>query len=723
VKPKGGILKIPRWRWKSIFSTNYDTLVEQAFEKESKSCRVYSSGFDFHIEEDEFDCELFKLHGTIEKDVSDGNHSRIILTDDDYDQMEEFREQLYDRLRGDLAGADLIIIGQSLSDPDMDDLVKRASKLNQSCMSPGQITLLIYTENESRAQLQERKGIKVVFGGIDEFFTALDKRPPKVPAANIAKDDDILVGTHILNSIIEVSEVSNSAEADISSMFNGWPASHREIEAGLTFERDVSREIAMHFEEAGALAGVVLGAAGVGKSTAARQALQSLRRAGFRAWEHIGEHTLSVSNWRRIAENLRKHELVGVLLVDEAHSHLHQLNELLDLLVADDNVHLKILAVSTKSNWIPRTRTPNFNRCGKDFWLSKLSGEEIDRLLNLIERQPRIRELVEESFSGFSKTERRRRLVHRCEADMFVCLKNIFASESFDDIILREFADLNDTPQHVYKHVAAMETMGVRVHRQLAIRMLKIQPSEIASLLGSLDDIVEEYPVDKRHGIFGWKCRHGVISEIITRYKFGDLEQVISLLDRVIDKISPSYDIEVRTLRELCNLDGGLSRIPDKREQNRLLRRMISMAPGERVPRHRLIRNLIDQGEFEKAETEIRVFNYDFGSDGPVHRYKIKLMTARATRAPGLLEEDRIVILEQAQELASSGVAKFPNNKSILSAYAELGLEYLRLAGSYAFFDAAMDELKAAEARLGDTDITAMIGRFERRAAGSDVDA
>lgn len=723
VKPKGGILKISRWRWKGIFSTNYDTLVEQAFEKANKKCRVYSSNFDFHIDEDDFDCELFKIHGTIEKDVCDGNHSRIILTDDDYDQTEEFREQLYDRLRGDLTGADLIIIGQSLQDPDMDELVKRAAKLNQRCMSPGQITLLIYSENDSRALLQERKGIKVVFGGIDEFFAALDKRSPKVCASNIAKDDGILAGTHILNSVIEVSEVSNGTEADVSSMFNGWPASHREIEAGLTFERDVSREIATHFEEAGVLAGVVLGAAGVGKSTAARQALQNLRRAGFRAWEHISEHTLSVSNWRRIAANLKEHELVGVLLVDEAHSHLHQLNELLDLLVADDNVHLKILAVSTKSNWIPRTRTPNFNRCGKDFWLSKLSADEIERLLNLIERQPRIRELVEDSFSGFSKAERRRRLVHRCEADMFVCLKNIFASESFDDIILREFAGLDGVPQDVYKHVAAMETMGVRVHRQLAIRMLKIQPSSIASLLASLDDIVEEYPVEKRHGIFGWKCRHGVISEIVTRYKFGDLEQVIRLIDRVIDNISPSYDIEVRTLRELCNLDGGLSRIPDKKEQNRLLRRMISMAPGERVPRHRLIRNLIEQGEFEKAETEIRVFNYDFGADGPVHRYKIKLMTARATRAPGLLDEDRIVILEQAQELASSGVAKFPNNKSILSAYAELGLEYLRLTGSYAFFDVAMDELKTAEARLGDTDITAMISRFERRAAGSDVEA
>lgn len=722
VKPKGGILKISRWPWKGVFTTNYDTLVEQAYEKSQKKCRVYSSNFDFHVDDEDYHCELFKIHGTIDKDICEGNQSRIILTVEDYEHTEDFREQLYDRLRGDLAGADLVIVGHSLSDPDMDDLIKRAVKINSNCFSPGQITILIYTENDSRAQLQERKGLRVVFGGIDEFLTRLDKIPPKVTSSISLKSDDILVGTHVLNSIVEVSEVSNGAEADVSSMFNGWPASHSEIEAGLTFERDVSREIAAHFEEAGVLSGVVLGAAGVGKSTAARQSLQHLRRAGFRAWEHINEHTLSVSNWRKIATNLRDQELVGVLLVDEAHSHLHQLNELMDLLVADDNPHLKILAVSTKNNWIPRTRTPNFNRCGKDFWLSKLSGDEIDRLLNLIERQPRIRELVENSFSGFSKPERRRRLVHRCEADMFVCLKNIFASESFDDIILREFAGLEGTPQDVYRYVAAMETLGVRVHRQLIIRMLKVQPSGISSLLSDLDDIVEEYLVDQRHGIFGWKCRHGVISEIITRYKFGDLEQIISLLDRVIDNISPSYDIEIRTLRELCNLDGGLSRIPEKKEQNRLLRRMISMAPGERVPRHRLIRNLINQGEFEKAETEIRVFNYDFGSDGPVHRYKITLMVARAARAPGLLDEDRVVILEQAQELASSGVAKFPNNKSILSAYAELGLEYLRRTGSYAFFDAAMDELKAAEARLGDADITTMISRLERRAAGSGVE-
>ena len=108
----------------------------------------------------------------------------------------------------------------------------------------------------------------------------------------------------------------------------------------------------------------------------------------------------------------------------------------------------------------------------------------------------------------------------------------------------------------------------------------------------------------------------------------------------------------------------GLARIPDKDIQNRLLRKMISNAPGERVPRHRLIRNLIDQNAFERADTEIRIFNKDFGADGPVHRYKIRLMIARAVRTPGILEEDRIAILEQARELAVVGVERYPYNKN-----------------------------------------------------------
>ena len=721
IRVSGGLLSIPKWNWKSIFTTNYDNLLEQAYEKSGKQCRIISSNFDFQLQDGEFSCDLFKIHGTIEKDECDGHQSKLILTSSDYSQTEEYREYLYDRLRGDLAGSDLIIIGQSLSDPDMQDIVSRAIRLNEKLFNPARITLLAYQADEYRAELLEMKGLRVAFGGIDEFTAVLARANLSSTVVQHRVHDALLANANLSSEMIDVADESDESAADVSAMFNGWPASHAEIAAGLTFERDIVRSILDYCEEDGSLCVTVLGAAGVGKSTAARQSLQALRRAGYRCWEHRGEKPLDASGWRQVGAALREQGLVGALLVDEAHLELGQVNSLVDLLAADDNVHLKIILVSTKSQWNFRTKTPNIFKLGKTYRMSVLSTDEIDRLLNLIERQPPIRELVEASFAGFSRNERRRRLQNRCEADMFVCLKNIFASEAFDDIILREFAGLPKKPQEVYRYVAAMETAGVRVHRQLVIRLLDVGAGQIESVIRLLDDIVEEYTVNDRLGIYGWRCRHHVISAIITKYKFSDTSHIVSLFDDVIGAISPTYDIEIRTLRELCNSEGGISKIPDKNVQNRLLRRMVSMAPAERIPRHRLIRNLIDQGEFEKAETEIRVFNNDFGVDGPVHRYKIRLMTARASRTPGILDEDRVVILEKAQELAVAGVARFPNNKSILGAYAELGIEYFRRTGSYDYFDAAMNEMHLAEDRSGDPDITAMIGRFERRLAGSDV--
>lgn len=723
LKPTGGLQHLPLYEWKSIFTTNYDHLIEDAYTSHEKKCRAISSNFDFGINDDSWDCELFKLHGTIEKDECDGYRSRIVLTEGDYENSEDFREQLIDRMKGDLAGADLLIVGHSLSDPDLDVIVKRAIRLNSQILSPSKITLLLYEADENRALLMEAKGLKVAFGGIDQLFQALAlKRLAQQAQPAPTKKGVFEASTSLVAATIEVSEFSDPASSSVSAMFTGWPASYADIAAGLSFERSVTGEIAQYFDEEKNLCAIILGAAGVGKSTAARQAIERMRRASIRCWEHRNDFHLSVENWLEVAKELKVEGLVGALFIDDAHSHLYEINNLLDRLISDCNAHLKLILVSSSNLWHPRSKTPNLFRYGREFKLSRLSLEEIERLLNLVDRNSEVRELVEQTFGGFNRAERRRRLVDRCEANMFVCLKNIFASEAFDDIILREYATLSDDLQRIYKHVAAMETAGVRVHRQLIIRLLGIAADKIEAALANLDEIVEEYTINKKHGIYGWRCRHPVISAIVAKYKFNDIDLMIDLFERIIDRISPTYDIEIRTLRELCGLQGGLSRIPDRNIQNRLLRKMISNAPGERIPRHRLIRNLIEQKAFDKAETEIRVFNRDFGSEGPVHRYRVKLMIARAVHTPGIMDEDRVAILKQAQELAVVGVERYQSNKNMLSVYAELGIEYYRITGRYYIFDDAIERLKVAEDKLADPEITALISRFERRIAGYIVD-
>ncbi|WFU53617.1 SIR2 family protein [Bradyrhizobium pachyrhizi] len=717
LKPTGGLLNLPLYKWRSLFTTNYDDLIEQCYARRSLPIVPISSNFDFGLDPNPAAIKLYKLHGTIEKDISDGNKSRIILSETDYDQTIDYREFLYDRLKGDLAGSRLIIIGHSLNDADIRDVVNRAAAINAKAENGGQIVLLLYTEDHDRAVLFERRGISVCFAGIDEFFAALTHR--HFGDADGRDTSDPLDGHPALQPVtIDVAHASDAKRADASAMFNGWPATHADILGGLTFERTVAGTVMDHLNSENALVAIILGASGVGKTTAARQVLQRLRQAGTLCWEHKPDLPLLPEQWAAVAEQLREQGKVGALLIDDAHSQLYPLNELVDRLFANDNGHLKIILTTTRHQWNPRVKSPTLYRNGKEFALVRLSNEEIERLLQLIDISEPLRRLVEPMFSGFSRPERRRRLIDRCEADMFVCLKNIFASESFDDIILREYADLVPELQDVYRYVAAMETAGVRIHRQLLIRILRIPAQTIAAALDRLTDIVSEYDIEPKDGIFGWRTRHPVIAAIVTRFKFSDIAKVIDLFDLVIDNLSPTYDIEIRTIRELCNVDTGIPRLPEKDVQNRLYRKLMSLAPSERVPRHRLIRNLIGAGAYEKAETEIRIFEKDFGADGPVYRYKVQLLLARAVRVPGILPEDRLQILDSAREMALLGISRFPLNKTLLTAYADVGVEYYRRTSSYAYFDEAIEMLKNAEERLGDPDVSRIISRYVRRIQG-----
>jgi len=653
--------------------------------------------------------------GTIEKDLVDGNQARLILTDADYEHTAAFREQLYDRLKADLAGAHLVVIGQSLADPHIRHLVNHVAKINQDGGGTGRITLLLYTEDADRALIWEQRNIRVCFGGIDEFFAALARNTPDHALVYQSTGNPLDHAAGLRPITTDVAHAASATLADPSAMFNGWPATYADVAGGLTFLRVIAEDISRDLLDGTYRFAIILGASGLGKTTAARQVLHKLSSKGYAAFEHRGDHTLQVSWWMDVAHALKAEGAKGVLFIDDAHTHLTEINALVDDLASSNNESLLLVVAAGKNHWGPRVKSPNLYKVGREWPIALLTGNENDRLLSLVEATPDFKPLLDDAFSGFSRSERRRRLVNRCESETFVCLKNIFASERFDDIILREYAALSEPLQEIYKLVAAMENAGIRVHRQFVIRFLGIAAAKITTVLDQLEDIIAEYTIDSRESVYGWRGRHPVIVEIVARYKFNEMDKIVDLFNRAIDSFSPTYEVEVRSMRDLCNLESGIPRIPDKAVQNTLLRKMMSAAPSERVPRHRLVRNLIDMGEFEKAETEIRIFQSDFRTDGPIARYKLALMIARAMKTPGIMAEDRIAILDQARSYTASALDRYRSHKHFLSTYCELGIAFYKLTGRLDVFDAAIAELKTAEVRLGDPEITKIVRRFERR--------
>jgi len=714
----GAILNLPLYPWKNIYTTNYDSLIEQAYSRKNIPLSVYTSNFDFQGQKIPESTKLYKLHGTIEKDISDGIQSRIIISESDYDNASDYREALFDALKYDLHGATLLIIGYSLSDIHIKEIVNRAMEINNKSNNSATIFLVLYMADEGRASLYERRGIRVAFGGLDDFFLELQKFSS--PTAHVySASGDPLDHVSILRAVtLDVAHEITNGEKNVGAMFQGWPAKYADIKAQLTFERSLIRDIEISLENENNICSVILGACGTGKSTLARQVIFMFHKKKYHCWEHKTDHILLSEHWRDIAKFLNKNNAKGLLFIDDAHSHLFEINNLIDLLASEELQSLKLILVSSRNQWLPRIKTPNMFKRGKQFVLQKLDSEEIEKLLTLIEVNPDLQPLVENSFAGFSRSERKRRLTAKCEFDTFVCLKNIFASEKFDDIVLREFADLDENLREIYRLVSAMETAGINVHRQLIVRLLGIPAIHIAGSLEKMTDIIHEYTVSEREGIYGWKGRHQVITEIITKYKMTDVKDFYDLFEKVIDGLVPTYDIEIRTIRQLCAFDSGISRIPDKQMRNKLLRKMISKAPGERVPRHRLIRYLIDINELEKAETEIRLYEHDFKSDGPLQRYKIILMLARSEQTCGILEEDRLAILDMAKELAVNATEKYKDNKDILRTYCDVGIQYFKKTREMFVFNDAMEKFREAEKRIGDPDITNIIIQYERKISG-----
>ncbi|WP_313222784.1 SIR2 family protein [Pseudoxanthomonas mexicana] len=714
IRPTGGLLNVPLFKWKGLYTTNYDTLVEQAFKLKAQPLTSYSSNFDFSQPEVHDAQKLFKVHGSIEKDVVDGVQSRLIISEDDYDLTAEYREKLYNRLKADIDNARLVVIGNSLADTHIKEIVNWAIRVNSEGHNHRSVTFVSYQKDDNRASLLENKGFQVTFGGVDEFFAELAKKAPESVVVRVATGDPLDAAPVLQPVTRSVVHALGSEDSNVGSMFNGWPAKYADIKAGLTFERSIVSEIDRDLDAGQFRHVVIVGASGVGKTTAARQLMIRLSGRNHFAWEHDVSAALLPDAWKLVAERLGSDGARGFLFIDEASSQINEVNKLVDLLHAKSLTSLSLVLVSAKSAWAPRIKSPYIYRYGREFNLRRLDGSEVDRLLSLVDNSGSIRALVEASFKGFSRYERRRRLVERCESDFFVCLRNVFASEKFDDIILREYAALNENSRNVYKLVAALQSAGVSVHRQLVIRLLSIPSIEIVGLLASLSDVVLERTIDQRQGIYGWVGRHQVISEIITRYKFSDQDALYDLISRVIEESSPTYQLEVRSLRELCASEYGIPRITDRKKQNVLYRMIMSVVPGERVPRHRLIRNLIRLGEFEEAATEIRIFESDFREEGPIARYKIDLMLARAEHSPGILDEDRVAILREATAYASTAISRFGDNKYVLNAYAQVGVRWFKYTGKPDVFDAALDLLREAEERLADPEISSMITRATR---------
>jgi len=688
--PTGGLLALPHLPWKALYSTNFDLLVERSYKRAGKRIIPVRSNFEYSRPDEGDAPALFKVHGCISQDVTDGATSGLTLTEGDYLKYADYREALFQRLGLALATGDVLIIGQSLQDPHLRSLLNEATKLRDTKGAQGRTFALVFDRDADRAGLIEGRGIEVAFGSIDEFTDALgNKVEDATPEhAGETETDDGMIPWRAVSATTVVDHARQLAESP-TRLFNGAAASYADVRAALTFDRDCEARLLQSVVADGNLATTVLGAGGVGKTTVARRVLSALQEQGVACWEHRSEFPLHRLAWQEVEQRLRSAGRRGVLLVDDCPRFLNQINTLLERLDEIAQPALHVIVTANAAEWRPRMKSKLFFSKGRLETIEQLSTSEIERLLNLMYAEPRIADLAQSSFRAMSRNEQAEVLRRRCSADMFVCLKNIFESDALDSILLREYAGLEPALQDIYRHVSVIEATGGQVHRQLILRLLGIDADTIAHLLALLEGVVDEFDIKPSEGIYGWSTRHRVIARVIARYKYAEDEERRDFLTRIVDAANPSVRIERDLLREICGREYGIGSLQSALDREALLRRVIARAPGERVPRHRLIALLLRERQFEEADRAIAAARDQAGWDPPLARYQIRVAVLRAADTVGIMDEDRRAILLEAERLAVHAVTDFPRDKYAYRSYLDVGASYARLTGDSFILEAA----------------------------------
>jgi hypothetical protein len=148
-------------------------------------------------------------------------------------------------------------------------------------------------------------------------------------------------------------------------------------------------------------------------------------------------------------------------------------------------------------------------------------------------------------------------------------------------------------------------------------------------------------------------------------------------------------------------------------KQIELLKRIVKLIPGEGIPRHRLIRHLIDQQRLDEAARELRDAIDSIRINPVLGRYEVLLLIRKAQLSPGLMDEDRAAILFNAQALALKNMDRYPTDLHAFRIYGDVAVALASVGGGTTALDDAIERAGGAESKILDPALVDIRRRLE----------
>jgi len=699
LRPDGGLLSLAGLPWPRAYTTNYDELVEQARREIGHPVEVVRTNLDFR-KLDASSFELIKLHGCISRDRAYGHADSMLLTEHDYTEFSRYREALFAKLIFDLHTKDVLVLGHSLRDRHLRDLIDEVSARARVQGTSNRVKVLAYTEDPARIRLLEERGLAAASGTLADLTDRLRNRDVVAEVSQtVVGGPGLRLPGILLSRCISVA-AAQLKQPSASRMFNGSSASYADIAAGLTFARLLEPEAIEYLANEKLQYLILLGAAGVGKTTTARRVLSALSAQGADAFEHVDEFPLNWQAWAELARIAKAKSRVVYLLIDEAFKHLTGVNRLVQSLHEDENTSLRLVLCAHSSSWEQRSKSGLLRRFGREETLSLLQDREIESLVDLIRSQQSIRTLLDPPIGMASRPEQIDLVKQQAHGDMFVALKYCFPGTSLDEIVLREFADLPEDVQEVYKIACLLEATYAHASRQIILEVLGLDWTYISTITDRSRGVLDQRLVDAREGLWVWRTRHPVIAQVIARFKYGanNEDELYYVLRKIVEALNAAMLLDRYIVPNLCDSEFAIGRLRDVSRRIELFEKLCERTTN-RIPWHRLIATWLEL-DLATAEQVIRRAIAAVGLDSPIARYQVKAILARATDLQSLGTDDYVTLILDAETLARAALQRWPSNKYTYLSIGDVGEALMQATGSprlveeaIALIDGAYDDI------------------------------
>lgn len=541
-------------RWKAIYTTNYDNIIENTYHLiDSPLQNPISISITSELQEADtfYEVPIYHLHGSL-FGVAE---PKIIITSADYAQFRIKRKMLFELLKKDFATATIIYLGYSNKDYDWRIVLEEIkAEFFPSKLLPSY--RIDPNSNIVSEEILSSAGISTLHFDLESFVKAaqveiaLDEVKFEANIINrikISIPDDLKLFfdsnppsiIRLLKSWEYVNQADFNTSSNIKQFINGDRPNWALIANKQYFERDIEEQVYDNILDyltsptKSPTIKIILGSAGYGLSTLLMILATKLvnDRVGAVFMHKVGTSILE-GDIDYVSSIFPEKP---IFFIDNAADNCETLNSIIQKFKESKRSGLFILG--ERINEWKQSRS---KLIGREFELEELSDPEILRLLEFLEKNNMLNKLEDlpEDLKIAAIREKHNK-------QLLVAMKEATEGKSFDAIIEDEFRGIsNEVARRLYLLVSCFYQHGSLIRDGLLAELLgKTLTDMYKETRDNVEGIViyDDFGTDE--GSYVARARHRIIAAIVWE-RCGLISDRDNLLQKVIESLNFVYKVD-----------------------------------------------------------------------------------------------------------------------------------------------------------------------------------